>query len=339
MYKIFACITGIALLCMALRFASETTPWHADTPLQEVLSALGQPGPPHFLPDDPDRAAIGKTLVYEGRLIKANGQRTPYISKYYKCTTCHNVVQEDPDLTKSDSEARLTYAMEHKIPFLQGTTFKGIVNRESWYNDDYVKKYGDEKIEKAHQNLRASIQLCAIECSQGRPMEDWEIEAVLAYFWSLQYTLGDLDLTKEQLAQLNEKRSTPTAHPALRTWLRKMYLTKSPAHFYDAPADKNQGYPGITGRPERGKAIYELSCLHCHQEGGVSHYVLDNSKLSFRHLHQMIPKDSHFSLYQIIPYGTYAIPGHRPYMPHYPKERMNPQQVEDLRAYITQESQ
>ncbi|RMF22347.1 MAG: cytochrome c, partial [Bacteroidetes bacterium] len=36
-------------------------------------------------------------------------------------------------------------------------------------------------------------------------------------------------------------------------------------------------------------------------------------------------------------YGTYAIPGHKPYMPHYPLERMSKQQVEDLRAYIEQQ--
>ena len=52
----------------------------------------------------------------------------------------------------------------------------------------------------------------------------------------------------------------------------------------------------------------------------------------------MITKDSHFSLYQIIAYGTYAIPGHKPYMPHYPLERMSKQQVEDLRAYVELEA-
>ena len=89
---------------------------------------------------------------------------------------------------------------------------------------------------------------------------------------------------------------------------------------------------------ERGKALYELSCLHCHQGGGVSGYVLDRKRLSFKHLRNNITKDSHFSLYQIIRYGTYALPGHRPYMPHYPLERMSNQQVEDLRAYIEQEA-
>ncbi|MCB0643520.1 MAG: c-type cytochrome, partial [Phaeodactylibacter sp.] len=250
------------------------------------------------------------------------------------CTTCHNLEIEDPDLRVSDPEARLDFVRQKNLPFLQGTTFKGIVNRESWYNDDYVKKYGDEKIKKAHNNLREAIQLCAVECSQGRPMDDWEIESVLAYYWSLQFTLGDLGLQADDLARLNREKDQTDRQAALRQWLRSYYNTKSPAHFFDAPSDKAAGYPGLVGDPEKGKWIYELSCLHCHKPDGVSHYILDESKLSFRHIEKMIDKNSHFSLYQIIAYGTYAIPGHRPYMPHYPEERMSKQQVEDLRAYV-----
>ena len=110
-------------------------------------------------------------------------------------------------------------------------------------------------------------------------------------------------------------------------------MQTSPATFSDPPPDKNSGY-GLEGDVKRGQALYELSCLHCHRAGSVSEYILDNSKFSFKHLKSKIPKDDHFSLYQIIRYGTYALPGHRPYMPHYTLERMSDQQVEDLRSYI-----
>ena len=165
-------------------------------------------------------------------------------------------------------------------------------------------------------------------------MSDWEIEAVLAYYWSLEFTLSDLALSEEDLLRLNREKDLEDQNEVLKQWLRSFYITKSPAHFYDAPPNKKEGYTDYVGNPARGKDLYELSCLHCHKPDGVSHYILDNSKLSFRHLERMIDKDSHFSLYQIIAYGTYAIPGHKPYMPHYPEERMNQQQVEDLRAYI-----
>ena len=325
----------ILAACSLLSIAGLVAPdhnWGPNTPLAEVQMALGEPALDHYIPLDSLQISMGEELVRTGRTIGPDGKRTRYISRYYVCTTCHNLEQEDPDLRISDPETRLTYARENGLPFLQGSTFKGIVNRESWYNDDYVNKYGDEKIEIAHENLRESIQLCAIECSQGRPMEEWEIEAVLAYYWSLQYSLGDLGLTVQDYEQLNN--ASPENYQEIANWLRTFYNTKSPAHFYDAPYDKTVGYPGLEGRPDRGRDLYELSCLHCHQPEGVSHYILDNSVLSFRHLERMIEKDSHFSLYQIIAYGTYAIPGHRPYMPHYPEERMSKQQVEDLRAYV-----
>lgn len=321
-------------ICWIAERSSHIEIWETDTPLTEVQLALGENRPDHYLPSDPDLAKKGEELVKTGRTIGPDGKRTKYISKYYVCTTCHNLEIEDPDLRVSDPETRLTFAKANNLPFLQGTTFKGIVNRESWYNDDYVKKYGDEKIEIAHENLRESIQLCAIECSQGRSMDDWEIEAVLAYYWTLQFTLEDLGLNDYDIAKLNAEKDDPGERDSLRTWLRSFYNTISPAHFYDAPENKKEGYAGLIGNPDRGKDLYELSCLHCHQPDGVSHYILDNSKLSFRHLNKMMTKDSHFSLYQIVAYGTYAIPGHKPYMPHYPAERMSKQQVEDLRAYI-----
>ena len=330
----------IALLCVSLVWklgrSQYLEPWTPNTSLQEVQHALGESLPDCYLNPDSNLIRQGEDLVKLGRTKLPNGKWSKYISKYYVCTTCHNLEQEDPDLRFSDPETRLTYAKAHNLPFLQGTTFKGIVNRESWYNDDYVRKYGDEKIEIAHENLREAIQLCAIECSQGRPMEDWEIEAVLAYYWSLEYTLDDLGLSEQEINALNEGRVDSTQFDEMRQFLRSKYNTKSPANFYDAPKDKKLGYEGLKGDPAKGKDLYDLSCKYCHQSVGVSHYILDDSKMSFRHLKKMIPKDSHFSLYQIIAYGTYALPGHRPYMPHYPAERMSKQQVEDLRAYIEQ---
>ena len=36
----------------------------------------------------------------------------------------------------------------------------------------------------------------------------------------------------------------------------------------------------------------------------------------------------------MVRHGTHPAPGHREYMPHYTKERMTDQQVEDLERYI-----
>ncbi len=332
--------TAVAMLIGWLLVAAFEAPqvvpnnaWTEETPVYEALWAMGEPYPRHWFRFDRQMVRRGEEIVKYGRTIGPDGKRSKYVSKYYVCTTCHNLEREDPDLRVSDPEARLPYVKKKGIPFRQGTTFRGIVNRERWYNDDYVRKYGDEKVSKAHKSLREAIQLCAIECSQGRPMERWEIDAVLAYYWTLQWKLGDLGLSKADLARLNEIRQYPARFEEGRKWLKSLYLQKSPAHFFDAPPDKVKGY-GFKGDPAIGKDIYELSCQYCHRPGGVSHLILDDARTTFQWMKKYIPKDSHLSLYQIIAYGTYAIPGHRPYMPHYPLERMSKKQVEDLRAYI-----
>lgn len=45
-----------------------------------------------------------------------------------------------------------------------------------------------------------------------------------------------------------------------------------------------------------------------------------------------------YSIYEAVRTGTCAETGHREYMPHCTAEKMSDQQVEDLPAYIEQES-
>ena len=106
-----------------------------------------------------------------------------------------------------DPQHRLDYAAENDIPYLQGSTFYGIVNRTTFYNDDYQKKYASvPEIKASLHDLKNAIKFCAKECSQGREIEAWETESIFAYFWSLQLTLGDLELSEE------EKKKIATAY-------------------------------------------------------------------------------------------------------------------------------
>lgn len=330
----------IAVLIMITAFKNVTEiedNWTEKTSVQKVLSDLGNTKSKHFIVPDERQIKKGEEIVKNGFTTNKRGGKTRRVSKHYVCTSCHNVQREDPILTKHNPEARLKYVKEHKIPFLQGTTFWGITNRESWYNDDYVNKYGAEAIGKARDDLRAATQLCAVECAQGRKMKDWEIEAVLAYFTSLELKMSDLDLSKKDWAKLKDNSINKVEKI---TFLKSKYATKSPAHFYDSPKSKKEGYPNTKkGNIENGKNIYDLSCKYCHQgKNAVSHLLLDDTQLSLQYLKRKMLKNTHLSIYQIIPYGTYAIPGHKPYMPHYPLERMSLQQVEDLRAYIEQQT-
>jgi mono/diheme cytochrome c family protein/cytochrome c553 len=310
--------------------------WTAETYVYKALDELGNKRPAYF-PENLDSAMVAKgyDLVHHGRTKDDKGGMSKYISIYYVCTNCHNTVVEDPILTVSDPEARLAYAVEKNIPFYQGTTFYGAVNRESWYNDDYYKKYGD-LVKPAREDIREAIQLCAKECSKGRYLEDWEQDAILAYFYSISYTLQDVGFTETEINALNTRKSKEAEKPLLIELIKSKYALKSPAHWLEPPYDAGANTP--PGNPENGKLVFEYSCQKCHKAYGVSDVVFEDSKLQFKQFEKNFEKNSWW-LYGIIRHGTYGYPGHEPYMPLYTAERMSNQQVEDLKAYFLSEAQ
>ena len=305
-----------------------------ESSVAETMYDLGLPKPSHFRENlSAEEIERGRQLVWMGTTSNPpQGKTSRPISRFFTCVTCHNTVREDPILTEVNSEARLSYAMEKRIPYLQGSTFWGIVNRTSWYNDDYVLKYG-ELVDKAKNSLEESTQLCALVCSQGRTLEQWELDAIIAYYWSLEMNLGDLGLDDpEKLAQLAALPDTSSL-----AQIQALFMPKSPATFSHPPTDKDAGY-GLVGDASRGQGIYELGCQHCHRQGGGSDVILDDFRSTFRWLERNIIADSPLSIYEIVRHGTYSEAGHRPYMPHYTQEKLSDQQLEDLRAFVEQRS-
>jgi mono/diheme cytochrome c family protein len=303
--------------------------WTPSSSVFSVLKAFGEKPQSHYIPVlDQEKVQMGEDLIKKGRTIR-NGKKTKFISKFYKCTDCHNIVKEDPDLRYSDPEARLDYAVKQDIPFLQGTTLYGTVNRESWYNGDYYKKYGDLVV-PARKSLRGALQLCAEVCSQGRRLEQWEEDVILSYLWTIDLKLEDLKLSKTDLKTINT--ADRTKNDSIIKFIKSRYLSYSPATFLEPNPSKNTA---ITGDPDLGEHIYTSSCLSCHGPNGTGEYLkLGKDKLSYKFLKRKTQNGKPFSLYNITRKGTYPIPGHKPYMPHYTKERLSEKQLEDLRAFI-----
>lgn len=306
----------------------------ADFKVSKVLAILGYktPTPLAHTSAYEVSASRGEALVREGIAVKPGGGKTKKQSKHFVCTSCHNLEKEDPDLTKSDPQARLDYTDSKGLPFLQGTTLYGAVNRESFYNDDYYKKYGDLVV-PARNDLKEAIQLCAVECAQGRELNDWELESVLAYLWTIDLKLSDLNLSAEEKDKVFMAIDGAGNAEEVVELIKSKYLTKSPATFgtaYDSMVTKDE-YEGNT---DNGKKIYDNSCMYCHENRKYSFFNLDNSKLTFKHLSKKANGYGRHSMYQVTRYGVYSKSGKRSYMPQYPYEKMSDQQLADLRAYI-----
>lgn len=305
------------------------------TPLWEVLKSLNEPMPNHIVNTEIEGASAerGKDLVIKGFTTDQNGNKTKRVSKHFECTACHNVVPETHNMMLGDDpDARLMYAAKHQLPFLQGSPLYGIVNRTSFYNGDYEKKYGD-LVKPTRNNLREAIQLCAVECSQGRKLETWEVESILMYLWTIDLKMENLNLGDQGWKKFNAAYETKTNPMELAKWVKTLYSQGAGATFVDPPKDPKEGY-GEGGDVANGKLIYDLGCKHCHENERYSFLGLDDGKLSFQLLKAYMPTYSKLSVYHVGRYGTKPLYGKRAYMPHYTKEKMSNEQMEDLRAYI-----
>lgn len=323
----------VILMCSGL-YTTEQSTWDDSTRLAQVLHAMGDPIPTHFREHlDPELIRMGKELVYEGRATRENGSKSNFISKYYVCTDCHNQVAEDPVLNDPNPENRLLHAIKNDLPFLQATTFWGMSNRTSWYNDDYYKKYGS-LVDKARNSLEESTQLCAKECSSGRHLEEWELESILHYYGSIDIKLGDLNLTESDWRKIRILAGSELDRKELGSWLRGKIMTVSPATFmdyqeYTPPAASTEDQAYTTG-----EAIYELSCQTCHRKYGPSQWVLDKSRSDFKRFRKNLGKHTMFDPGYITRKGTKAEPGHMQYMPHYTAERLSEHQMNSLVFYM-----
>ncbi len=319
------------LLLLALAGRPDRLPVvDAETPVHEVLRSLGAPQRADVTPRPVDGASaeLGARLVLEG--LRAQGGQQ---SAHFKCTSCHNVVREDPVLTGYDPEARLNYAKANGLSFLPGTTLWGAVNRESYYNGDYEKKYGD-LVMNARKDLRGAIQLCAVECAQGKPLSEVEMESVVIYLHTIGLKLGDLPAGSPTADRIND--AIPRGDQAeLIEEIKAGYSLASPATFVLPPTDRRAGYP-IAGEadPTNGRLVYELACLHCHADQRYSFFNLSETEDDYAFMAQHFPRYTRYSTYQVSRYGTSPIPGKRAYMPHYTAERMTDRQIEDLRAFF-----
>jgi len=299
-----------------------------------LLESLGDDAIEHFPNTEifGVSAKRGEMIVKEGFSTKPGGGKTRRQSKHFVCTSCHNLQKEDPDLSISDPQARLEYVDMKGMPFLQGSSLYGVVNRTSFYNGDYYKKYG-ELVTLARNDIREAIKLCAVECAQGRELDPWELESVLAYLWTIDLKLSDLKLSEDELDFISNASGNSMMRDSALSLVKSKFRADSPAQFTTAH-ESILATAELIGNPDNGKMIYDRSCLHCHDNRRYSFFLLDDSPLTFKHLSDKSGGYGRHSIYQVVRFGVYPRAGKKSYMPQYPLEKMSEQQLADLDAYI-----
>ncbi len=332
--NLYTLLIIVCIIILNAAFDSNPKSVKLDQTVNGLLLELGDSDLPHPIDRSIEGVSSkrGEEIIKYGFTENHKGNKVKKQSKHFVCTSCHNLVKEDPDLSVSDPEARLRYSIENDLPFLQGTTLYGAVNRTSFYNDDYYKKYGDLVFD-ARNDIRNAIQLCATECAQGRALDDWEIESILSYMYDIDLKVGDLNMSAVERDLVEDAINGTSSKEEAIELVKSKYLAGSPATFINPPIERKNL---IFESPDlqMGKMLYERSCLHCHEEGKYSYLTLDDTKMTFQYLSRKANGFKRNSMYQVIRYGVPSYVMKKSYMPHYTAEKMNEEQLNNLRAYI-----
>jgi mono/diheme cytochrome c family protein len=300
--------------------------------VMDVLIALGKEQPYFYMEKhDDELAQIGEELITKGQATY-KGKRGKRISSYFQCTDCHSLKKETISLNDNSPDARLSYAIENKEPFYPGSTLHGLYNREKFYNDDYFKKYG-ELVFAANDSIENAIQLCAEYCASGRPLNDWELEAMMHYFKREELKMSELGLSNQEIQKIKNDLVSKRESSSLVELIESKYMQRFPASFTGTMNEEDRKY-GEEGNALRGEKIYELSCMFCHGNSRVTNLDLGKDVLSGQYLWNNRKGYDDHSVYQVVRWGTYPKTGRQQYMPLYTKERMTDDQINDLMAYI-----
>lgn len=304
-----------------------------DLPVELVLSNLGAEKYKHAISKlDPEKAEIGKQLILNGK-SKFNKKKGKQISIYFKCTDCHNLVKEAENPADLSADSRLLYAQKNNLAFLPASTLWGVYNRTSFYNGDYVKKYG-KKIKTAKDSLQNAVQVCAKYNSSGRFLETWELEGIMHYFKQNELKIKDLNLSVSAKKNiLYWQKLDQDEKIELRKTIESSFPTAYSATFSPTKSVDERKF-GEGGNVANGEFIFKQSCLYCHAGKRVSNFNLEANSLTARLFWKNIETYKDFSLYQIVRWGTYTKTRRRQFMPLYTKEKMSDEQLEDLVAYI-----
>jgi len=299
--------------------------------------ALGGDQPQHYLKKfDDSLARVGEKLIREGK-ADYKEHKGKLISPYFNCTDCHNLQKEQKVITNKNPQDRLDYLTNNDMPFTAGSTFYGIYNRSSFYNGDYYKKYGS-LVDNAKDTLANAVQLCAEYCASGRPLKDWELNAIMHYYKREELRIEDLHLSRKERTVIENAVNQDVNQEEALTLIKTKYVHQYGATFTGAMNENKRLY-GANGDPRNGEKIYREACMFCHENARVTYLELNDDVLSGRYLWRNKEGYDDESIYQVIRWGTYPITGRKQYMPLYTKEKMSNEQLEDLMAYIKELAQ
>lgn len=332
-------ISFLAILCVlfSMSFVDKTLSADkidiSEMPVQTMIENLGGPRLIHQIDKlDPEKAKLGEDLIYKGKTVY-QGKKSGRISSFFTCVDCHNVEREFENLSSQSPKDRLDYAINNGLAYLPGSSLFGIYNRTSFYNDDYIKKYGDLVI-NARDSLENATQVCAKYCSSGRYLKDWELEVIMHFFKKNELRMKDVSIPENDLKNMRKYQELDADEKKRLLGVLQSSFVKGYNAKFLPTMDRNVRKYGEGGDAKRGEIIYQKACMSCHFNSRVTYLHLDKDKLSTRKFWKKRKGYKDWSMYQIVRHGTHPKAGRKQYMPLYTEEKMSDKQLNDLMAFI-----
>lgn len=334
----------LALTQLAVHSAPEHTPnleITDETLVWKVMTSLGKVNVNVLDKEKPSSENKGRQLVTRGYTNTFKGNKTAPTSRKLFCVACHTIEKEHPNSNNISPQSRLEHGDSMDIPFLPGAPFYGLVNRVAFFNNDYQEIFSDKNrvaVQVGHRDIRKAIQACNTLYAKGRTLAPWEIESILAFLWTLELKVGDLNMpdTIIRIAEeaINSSKDNARAVNLMRRYYKEVYAASL---VLPLPIGERNLISPVLNDFANGKKVYRRSCLHCHAGKRYANFKLDGSQKTFKFLKKNFDIPSRYSIYDAVRYSP-GSKGNRTTPPHYTAERMSNQQLQDLRFYITQKA-
>lgn len=312
-----------------------------ETEVWQVMQSLGKVNVNNVNKGIQHDINKGQQLVRKGFALNFKGKKAGKISPKLTCIACHTLEKEHPKVGVIDPQRRLEHADTMSLPFLPGAPFYGLVNRVAFFTNDYQNTFASKHrlaLQVGHRDIRKAIQACNTLYARGRQLEPWEVESILAYLWTLELKMSDLKMPDSIVAIVQNAINTNQGNAKAVNLMRRYYPEVYPASLITPPAiDQRRKISPILNSYSNGRRIYERSCLYCHAGKRFSRYRLDRQQKTFKFLKKNFDFNSPYSIYDVLRYSP-GTKGERSHAPHYTAQRMNEEQLQDLRFYITQKA-
>jgi cytochrome c len=283
----------------------------------------------------------GQQLVTQGYTRSFKGNKTASTSKKLFCVACHTIEKEHPNIGNMNPQSRLEYGDSMSIPFLPGAPFYGLVNRVAFFTNDYQQIFAHKNrldLQFGHRDIRKAIQACNTVYAKGRTLDAWEIESILAYLWTLELKIGDLNIPDSILTIAEEAIKTNRNNARAVNLMRRYYQEVYPASLTPPlPIQERSLISPVLNSFTTGKKVYKQSCLHCHANKRYANFKLDRRQKTFKFLKKHFDSPTRYSIYDAVRYSP-GSKGNKTNPPHYTAQRMSNQQLQDLRFYIAQKA-